>query len=70
MPTIMISILPDGMPVDKMEETEESNVCPLPTQDIELNIENRQTAIDQKKPKRYMNGLGVHNAYNYDQYSA
>ncbi len=49
MPTIMISILPDGMPVDKMEETEESNVCPLPTQDIELNIENRQTAIDEYK---------------------
>ena len=47
MPTIMISILPDGMPVDKMEETEEGNVCPLPTQDPELNDMNRQVAIDE-----------------------
>jgi len=43
----MISILPDGMPVDKMEETEEGNVCPLPTQDPELNDMNREVAIDE-----------------------
>ena len=47
MPTIMISILPDGMPVDKMEETKEGNVCPLPTQDPELNDMNREVAIDE-----------------------
>ena len=44
MPTIMISILPDGMPVDKMEETEEGNSCPLPTQDPDMNMENMDMA--------------------------
>jgi hypothetical protein len=43
MPTIMISIMPDGgIPVDKMEEDDEGNNCPLPTQDEELNDKNRQ----------------------------
>ena len=41
MPTIMISIMPDGgIPVDKMEEDDEGNNCPLPTQDEELNAKN------------------------------
>ena len=44
---IMISIIPDGMAVDKMEETEEGNTCPLPTQDEELNAENRGMAIEE-----------------------
>ncbi len=44
MPTIMISILPDGMPVDTMEESDEGNSCPLPTQDEDMNMENRDMA--------------------------
>ena len=47
MPTVMISILPDGIPVDKMEETEEGNTCPLPTQDPELNAMNRDMAVEE-----------------------
>jgi hypothetical protein len=47
MANIMISILPDGMPVDSMEETEEGNTCPLPTQDAELNAENREIAVEE-----------------------
>ena len=47
MANIMISILPDGMPVDSMEETEEGNSCPLPTQDAELNAENREIAVEE-----------------------
>ena len=43
---IMISIIPDGMAVDKMEETEEGSTCPLPTQDEDLNAENREMAIE------------------------
>ena len=43
---IMITILPDGVPVDSMEETEEGNSCPLPTQDEELNAENREMAVE------------------------
>ena len=46
MPTIMISILPDGaIPVDTMGG--EDNSCPLPTQDQDLNDENREIAIDE-----------------------
>jgi hypothetical protein len=47
MTTIVIKILPEGMPVDKMEADESGDSCPLPTQDIKLNIENRQEAIDE-----------------------
>ena len=46
MPTIMISILPDGVPVDSMEETEDGHSCPLPTQDADVNNENREVAIE------------------------
>jgi hypothetical protein len=46
MPTIMISILPDGaIPVDTMGG--EGNNCPLPTQDQDLNDENREIAIEE-----------------------
>lgn len=44
---IMITILPDGIPVDKVEETEEGHVCPLPTQDDELNEMNRDKAVEE-----------------------
>ena len=44
MPTIMISILPDGMPVDTMEESDEGSSCPLPTQDADMNMENMDMA--------------------------
>ena len=42
--TIVISIMSEGMPVDKMEETEEGMACPLPTQDPEANMENLDMA--------------------------
>ena len=46
MPIITISILPDGaIPVDKMSG--EGNSCPDATQDLDLNLENRQEAIDE-----------------------
>ena len=44
MPTIMISILPDGMPVDKMEDDDDGKSCPLPTQDADMNMENMDMA--------------------------
>ena len=44
MTTIMISILPDGMPVDTMKEDDGGNSCPLPTQDPDLNMENKDMA--------------------------
>ena len=44
MTTIMISILPEGIPVDKMEATEEGFSCPLPTQDADANMENKDMA--------------------------
>jgi hypothetical protein len=48
MPTIMISILPDGaIPVDKMSDGDNGDSCPLPTQDDALNAENRAIAIDE-----------------------
>lgn len=47
MVNIMISILPDGMPVDKMQDDDEGNTCPLPTQDEDLNAENKMIAMDE-----------------------
>lgn len=47
MVNIMISILPDGMLVDKMEADEEGNTCPLACQDAELNEENREMAVEE-----------------------
>jgi hypothetical protein len=48
MATIVISLLPDGaIPVDQYEETEDGANCPLPTQDEELNDENRQVAVEE-----------------------
>tara|TARA_R110000803_G_scaffold50983_1_gene105628 strand:+ start:302 stop:679 length:378 start_codon:yes stop_codon:yes gene_type:complete len=47
MTTIMISILPEGMAVDTMDEDESGNTCPLPTQDDELNAANREIAVEE-----------------------
>ena len=45
MPTIMISIMPDGMPVDQMlSDDDDGPSCPLPTQDEELNTKNKDVA--------------------------
>ena len=43
MTTIMISILPEGMPVDIMDD-DDGNSCPLPTQDADINMENKDIA--------------------------
>ena len=42
MPTIMISVLPDGIPVDTMEDDDEGKSCPLPAQDEELKLRLQQ----------------------------
>lgn len=48
MPTIMISIMPDGIPVDKMEQMEEGGPsCPLATQDSDINEENKMMAEEE-----------------------
>ena len=58
MATIVISLLPDGaIPVDEYEETEEGNNCPLPTQDEELNAENRQVAVDEANYREPNSGM-------------
>lgn len=57
MPSIMISIIPDGIEVDKMQETEEGHVCPLPTQDEELNAENREMAIEEHNYREPNTGI-------------
>jgi hypothetical protein len=45
MPTIMISILPDGIPVDKMQGGgADGPACPVPTQDAEVNDVNEMYA--------------------------
>jgi len=64
MPTIVISLLPDGaIPVDEYEENEEGMSCPLPTQDEELNAENRQVAVDEANYREPNSGV----AFRSDQ---
>lgn len=46
MPTIQISILPDMIPVDQYDDDDNGNSCPLPTQDAELNAENKEEAVE------------------------
>ena len=46
MPTIMISVLPDGVPVDTMEESDDGAQCPLATVDSDVNNENREMAVE------------------------
>lgn len=45
MPVITISILPDGIPMDKMSDDEGSQ-CPIATVDSDVNNENREAAIE------------------------
>ena len=45
MPTIMISIMPDGIPVDKMDEDDNGSSCPIATQDEEVNDVNKMYAL-------------------------
>ena len=48
MVTISIKISPDEeMEVDKMEEGDDGSMCPLATQDEELNADNKQECIDE-----------------------
>lgn len=47
MTTIMISVLPDGIPVDTMGDDDDGKSCPLPTQDEELNATNREIAVEE-----------------------
>ena len=47
MPTIMISIMPDGIPVDKMDGDNDGPSCQSATQDEEINDENRMSAEEQ-----------------------
>lgn len=64
MPTIIISMLPDGsIPVDEYEEDEEGMACPLPTQDEDLNAENRQVAVDEANYREPNTGV----AFRSDQ---
>jgi hypothetical protein len=64
MATIVISLLPDGaIPVDQYEETEDGANCPLPTQDEELNDENRQVAVEEANYR----GLNTGVAFRSDE---
>jgi len=64
MATIVISLLPDGaIPVDEYEENEEGMNCPLPTQDEDLNAENRQIAVDEANYREPNSGV----AFRSDQ---
>lgn len=64
MPTIIISMLPDGsIPVDEYEENEEGEACPLSTQDEDLNAENRQVAVDEANYREPNTGV----AFRSDQ---
>jgi hypothetical protein len=57
MATIVISLLPDGaIPVD---EYDEESSCPLPTQDEELNAENRQVAVDEANYREPNSGVAI-----------
>ena len=42
-----ITITMGGMPVDKMEESEEGKNCPIATKDAEVNEENKQVAVEE-----------------------
>ena len=44
MATIVISVLPEGIPVDKMSD-DDGKSCPLPTKDEALTQENKDVAI-------------------------
>jgi hypothetical protein len=61
MVNIMISILPDGMPVDTMQDDDEGNTCPLPTQDEDLNAENKMIAMDEYGYREPNNSVAFRN---------
>jgi hypothetical protein len=42
-----ITITMGGMPVDKMEESEEGKNCPVATQDSEVNEANKLIAVEE-----------------------
>jgi len=47
MPTIMISIMPDGIPVDKMSNDGDGPSCPLSTQDADENEKRKMDAVEE-----------------------
>ena len=47
MTTIMISIMPEGIPVDKMDEDDNGSSCPVATHDEEVNDVNKMYAQDE-----------------------
>lgn len=48
MATIVISVLSEpGTPVDQMRQDDNGVSCPLPTQDAELNAENKERAVEE-----------------------
>lgn len=46
MPSIMISIIPDGIPVDKMQDGGGPS-CPIATKDAEANMEAKEVAVEE-----------------------
>ncbi len=67
MTTIMISVLPDGMLVDKMESADDGKSCPLPTQDEDLNRENKDIAIAEYEYGDAMTDAECGNCGMYNQ---
>lgn len=47
MATIVLQILSSGTPVDEMEKDSSGRACPLATRDDELNMRNKQKAVDE-----------------------
>jgi hypothetical protein len=47
MTTIMISIMPEGIPVDKMDGGDDGSSCPIATYDEEVNDVNKMYAQDE-----------------------
>lgn len=48
MPSIMISIIPDGIPVDKMQDGDDGGPsCPIATKDAEANMEAKEVAVEE-----------------------
>ena len=47
MTTIMISIMPEGIPVDKMDGGDDGSSCPIATHDEEVNDVNKMYAHDE-----------------------
>jgi len=67
MPTITISILPDGIPVDMMDDDDDGNSCPLPTQDADINTENKDVAVSEYNYKAAVTDDECGNCGMYNQ---